>query len=305
MIGTAFGAAQTTPKDEGFTEEVSVGYVLVPVLVRTPNGGYAKNLDKEDFRLLVDGRPAPFESFEARADAPASLLFLQDLSGSMANAGKINLSRDVVRYFLGRGVQGDEFAIAGFAGDQVQMQVPFTADLAVLRQKVSSWEPYGTTALHDALSWIPDFSQTGHNPKRFAILITDGIDNASSLQPARARELVRAAQVPVYVIGLSSGDPYTIGPDGKKPYKYADVLNLLAHETGGRYYSLDNPEGLSAILAAITEDFHHQYVLGFSTGEGKARYRNLRVEVPGRNRSVLFRRGYTGPPPSPPGRSGP
>jgi Ca-activated chloride channel family protein len=185
------------------------------------------------------------------------------------------------------------------------MQVPFTSDLTVLHQKVSSWEPYGTTALHDALTWIPDLSQTGHNPKRFAILITDGIDNASSLQPARARELVRAEQVPVYVIGLSSGDPYTVGPDGKKPYKYADVLNLLAYETGGRYYSVDNPEGLSTVLAAITEDFHHQYVLGFSTGEGKARYRNLRVEVPGRNRSVLFRRGYTGPPPSVPGRSGP
>src|SRR5262249_42443846 len=154
-----------------------------------------------DFKLLVDGRPAPFDSFEARADAPASILFLQDLSGSMANGGKIGLSRDVVRYFLGRGVEGDEFAIAAFAGDEFKVQVPFTSDVAALRQTVSAWEPYGTTALHDALAHIPEVSQSGHKPKRFAILITDGVDNASTLRPEQARDLVRAAQVPVYVIG--------------------------------------------------------------------------------------------------------
>jgi hypothetical protein len=47
----------------------------------------------------------------------------------------------------------------------------------------------------------------------------------------------------------------------------------------------------------MAEDFRHQYVLGFPTGEGKSQYRQLEVKVEGRNRSVLFRRGYQGPPP--------
>src|SRR5947209_20579158 len=77
-------------------EEVAVGYVLVPVIVRSNSGGYANRLDKKDFRLLVDGRPAPVDSFEQRAEAPASIVFLQDLSGSMEAGGKLEASRRAV-----------------------------------------------------------------------------------------------------------------------------------------------------------------------------------------------------------------
>jgi Ca-activated chloride channel homolog len=290
---------QQAPSQEesGFVDQVSVGYVLVPVLVRTPSGGYARNLDEGDFRLLVDGRQIDIDSFEARADAPASVIFLQDLSGSMNIGTKLQESRDAVRYFLDRAVEGDEFAIATFAGEGQKIEVPFTQDRAALRSSVGTWRPWGTTALHNAVSWLPEVSMTGRNPKRFAVVITDGVDNASTFTPTQARQLVRAAQVPVYVLGLESGDPFELNAEGKKVYRNADVLNLLAHETGGRYFSLNKDGDLEKALAQMAEDFRHQYVLGFPTGEGTSRYRQLEVKVEGRNRSVLFRRGYQGPPP--------
>jgi VWFA-related protein len=279
-------------------EEVSVGYVLVPVIVRSNSGGYANRLDKKDFRLLIDGREAPIESFEQRAEAPASLLFLQDLSGSMGTGGKLEESRRVVRFFLDRSLPGDEFALATFGGGSLGVAVPFTSDLPALRSAVDAWRPYGTTALNDAVAGLPEISTTGKKSKRFAILITDGVDNASTLSPEAAREIVRKAELPVYVLGLEAGNPFEIGVDGKKLYRYADVLNLLAHETGGRYYPLSSPDDLGKTLAAIVEDLRHEYVLGFATGDGRSRYHDLRVEVAGKNRSVLFRRGYNGPPPN-------
>jgi VWFA-related protein len=272
--------------------------VLVPVIVRSQSGGYANRLEKKDFRLLVDGTPAPIESFEKRAEAPASILFLQDLSGSMGTGGKLEESRRAVRYFLDRSLPGDEFAIATFAGGSFSLSVPFTAQLDSLRHVVEGFRAYGTTALNDAVAWMPDVSTAGKNPKRFAILITDGVDNASAISPAEAREIVRRAELPVYVLGLEAGSPFALGTDGKKIYRYADVLNLLAHETGGRYYPLSAPGDLGKALAAIVEDLRHEYVLGFATGGGQSRYRDLKVEVAGRNRSVLFRRGYKGPPPN-------
>jgi Ca-activated chloride channel family protein len=166
-----------------------------------------------------------------------------------------------------------------------------------VRDAISRWEPNGVTALHDAVARLPEMSLAGRNPKRFAILVTDGVDNASTITPLEAREIVRAAQLPVYVLGLGSGDPYSLSPGGQKTYRYADVLNLLAYETGGRYYPLAGEEDLRKALAAIAADLRQQYVLGFSTGEGKSRYREIGVDV-GRNRSVLFRRGYKGPPPN-------
>ncbi len=292
------GQGPQEPPPAEFEDQVSVGYVLVPVVVRS-GAGYARNLEQEDFRLLVDGRPVGIESFERRAEAPASLVFLQDLSGSMENAGKIQVSREVVRFFLTTSLPGDEFAIATFASGERQVDVPFTADKGALQEAADAWKPYGTTALHDAVAWLPEISLAGRNPKRFAILITDGVDNASRITPEQAREILRAAQLPVYVLGLSGGDPKELTATGEKLYRYADVLNLLAHSTGGRYYSIDSASELQEALTAIAHDLRHQYVLGFATGEGRSTYRTLRVEVEkGRYRPVLFRRGYKGPPPS-------
>lgn len=285
-----------------FDEQVSVGYVLVPVAVRE-GARYLQSLDQKDFRLLVDGKPAVIDSFERRADAPASLIVLQDLSGSMGTQGRMDLSRKAAQFFLDRANPGDEFAIASFADDGQHVDVPFTRDLGALGEAVATWEAYGKTALHDALVGLPDISLAGRNPKRFAILITDGVDNASVVSPIEAREIVQKAQLPVFVLGLDSGTPFALDETGKKVYRYADVLNLLAEVTGGRYYPITNASELDAALVAIYEEVRHQYVLGFATGDGSDRFRRLEVVVPGRRstRSIEFRRGYTGPPPAPAG----
>jgi len=285
------------PPPASFGEEVAVGYVLVPVVVRS-GAGYVKNLDQADFKVLVDGRPVVVESFEARADAPASVAVFQDLSGSMENGAKLDLGREVVRFFLDKALPGDELAIATFASGETQVDVPFTQNLGTVREAIGLWKAWGTTALHDAVAAMPQLAAEGHNPKRFAILITDGVDNASQISPEKAREIVRQAQLPVYVIGLDSGDPLELTEEGKKLYRYADVLNLLAVTTGGRYYPIANREELGKTLAAILDDLRHQYVLGFPTGDGPSRQHDLKVEVKAGDRTVLFRRGYKGPPPS-------
>ncbi len=107
-------------------------------------------------------------------------------------------------------------------------------------------------------------------------------------------------QLPVYVLGIESGSPYDLDEHGKKLYRNADMLNLLAALSGGRYYPISSPDDMKEACAAVLEDLRHQYVLGFSTGGGgAARFHPLRVEVDGRNRKVVsFRRGYTGPAPS-------
>jgi VWFA-related protein len=300
LVGKPATAMPQEPEIPAFQDEVSVGLVLVPVVVRS-GGGYAKNLDQKDFRLLVEDHPVTIESFERRSDAPASVVVLQDLSGSMATGGHLEASRSVVRFFLDKALPGDEFSIATFAGDQLQVEVPFTAELGAVREAIGRWEAYGTTALHDAVASMPEISVEGRNPKRFAILVTDGVDNASRLTPEQARFVVQQAQLPTYVLGMGSGNPYELSTGGKKIYRYADVLSLLAAVTGGRYYSISSPEDLQTAIAAILDDVRHQYVLGFSTGDGAVKFRQLRVEVNEQvkdQRTIVFRRGYKGTPPA-------
>ncbi|HEY9419815.1 MAG TPA: hypothetical protein VIW92_00225, partial [Thermoanaerobaculia bacterium] len=116
------GLSQEPVPADTFQDEVSVGLVLVPVVVRS-GGGYAKSLDQDDFRLLIEGKPAKIESFERRSDAPASIVVLQDVSGSMEGE-KIRMAREAVGFFLDKALAGDEFAISTFAGEMFQVDVP-------------------------------------------------------------------------------------------------------------------------------------------------------------------------------------
>lgn len=300
----AFGQDAVDPDTPSFSDEVSVAWILVPVIVKGERG-YVNGLDRADFGLEVDGRRTAFPDFEPRGEAPWSIVFLQDLSGSMAVGGRIEASRQAVYYFLDAAKPGDEFALATFAMDSTEVEVPFTENILALQESVAFWDPYGKTALHDAVSLLPQISSDSRNVKRAAIVITDGVDNASTITAAQAREIVRQAELPVYVFGLSSGDAYSKNKDGDEIYRYADVLNLLASMTGGRYYSVSGPDDLKEACAEIANDLRYQYVLGFETAAtGTPGYHRIVVSVKGRKvRQVLARKGYQGLAPETPARA--
>ena len=282
-------------QDAIYQEQVEVEMILVPAIVTTPSGSGLHKLEARDFSLLVDGAPTSVESFEASTDAPVSLIHLQDLSGSMALGYKLAASRDALSCILSQTRPGDEIALASFASGRIRVEVPFTTERLALQDAMAAWRGYGTTALNDAVAWLPDIAIRDHGVKRAALLISDGVDNASVLSPSDARAIVRQAQIPVYVLGLGSGSPFELDREGQKIHRYADVLNLLAHLTGGRYHAITDRQEVAAACGAILDDLRSQYILGFSTGAvgGKA-YRSLKVDVPGRNVKVLHRRGYIG-----------
>ena len=300
LFAGGLSRAQTPPAPEApqarfYDTEQAVGWVMVPVVVRDRDG-YRNDLEAKDFRLFVDDRAVRIESFDTGEEAPVSVVFLQDISGSMATGGKLNASREAIANFLEQVRPGDEFALASFGGGSVGVDVPFTQDVAAAREAMASWEAYGTTALQDAVAWLPDLTMARDSLKRAAILITDGLDNASTIAPETARDLVRRAELPVYVLGLESGSAYRLDSRGKKTYRLADMLNLLAALSGGRYYPVSGPYDLKEACAEVFSDLRHQYVLGFSTtGTGAPKYHKLRVEVAGKGKKVLsFRRGYRG-----------
>lgn len=299
-LGQAPGAAppEAGPpaKELAFGGSVDVRWVLVPVVVRSPKG-WVKGLDANDFTLMVDGRTVSKPSFETGADAPVDLLFLQDLSGSIANGGKIEASRDLMACFLANARPPDRFALVIFDGHGLRVLVPPTSDPEELRRAVAAWQPWGTTALHDAVGRLPELGLEllSGASKKVVVLVTDGVDNASTFTPETARELVRRAEVPVYVLGLGTGSPYVLSPKGGKLFRFADVLNLLAHHTGGRYEPITHVDDVPVACQAVVTDLRHQYVLSFPTrADGKGVYHRIEVKVRGSERRVSHRRGYLG-----------
>ncbi len=285
-----------------FEAETSVAWVLVPVVVRH-QGRYLTKLDRQDFTLKVGGAVVTPDSFDRADDGPVSLIHLQDLSGSMAGGDRLEAGRQVFGFFLDHARPGDEFALATFASGRTLVEVPFTNDLTAHREAVALWRAYGTTALHDAVAWLPEIGLEGRNVRRAALLVTDGADNGSALTPARAREMVRKARLPVYVLALGDDDqraPRVPADTGRDE----GMLRLLAHRTGGRYFAAATTA--DEACRTISDEIRHQYVLGFRIQTDAAQtqiYQPIRVEVRHRKQlDVTHRQGYTGGPPVAPGR---
>jgi VWFA-related protein len=297
--GTVVDPATGKPVQIGAVFDVEL--VMVPVALRGAPPG--ERLPREAFTLKVDGKPHPFESFENDSSAPLSLIFLQDLSGSMAEPDKLEASRQVLDCFLDTAQDNDEQALSTFASGQTQVEVPLTRDLSAIRESMETWEPWGTTGLYDAVAMLPEISLDSSGVKRAAVLVTDGIDNVSEMSPGEAAALVQSAQLPVYVFALPSQEEL---PEDDGIVRYSDLLQQLATATGGQYHALDAPADARRICSIILRELRSQYVLGFSvSGTGPSSYHSLSVEVTGRNKrtSVIHRRGYRGTAPNRPNAS--
>jgi VWFA-related protein len=298
MLASSAASSQDRPVETSpytFGEVYSVEVVMVPVAVRGEAPG--ERLPRDSFSLRVDGRPVEIESFENDSGAPLSLVFMQDLSGSMAETEKMASSRETLDCFLDTARQSDELALATFAGGQTAIDVPLTSDVAAVRESMELWEPYGTTGLYDAVAMLPEISLGSGGAKRAAVLVTDGVDNVSAIGPQQAQKLVQAADLPVYVLALPGRDD--TAPAGS--YRYGDLLRQLAESTGGQYYELADSAEARRTCAAILGELRHQYVLGFSvSGTGPSSYHPIRVELRsgGRRVSLVHRRGYRGTAPS-------
>jgi Ca-activated chloride channel family protein len=262
-----------------FEGEASVQLVLVPVSVARDGKPFV-GLAREAFTLAVDGIRVPIELFENDARTPVSFVLLQDLSGSIANAGRIERARRAAGFFVERARGQDELAIVTFAGGRTSVDVPFTVDREAPRDAIATWEPWGTTALHDAVAWLPEIGLEGRRNRRAAILVTDGADNASNLPAEAARELVRRAQLPVYVLDLGGKRSTAPGPEGEETRRFGHVLRELAEATDGAYFPVESDQDVDRACTTIERDLANHYVLGFETGvRGFETAHSLKVTV--------------------------
>jgi len=286
--------------DQEFIEEVSVNYVLVPVAVRDGDE-FVAELERSDFEILVDGTPVRIESFDNDADAPVSVVLLQDLSGSMHLGDGIARSRELVRCIVGQRSSKDSFALATFAGGRLSVRSLFEANPNKIVDDTRSWRAFGTTALNDAIAWLPDIVLESPSSKRVAVLITDGVDNASALDMQAASNHIEQAELPVFIIGLRSGDPNLLDDSERPAYPRARNLSRLAAQTGGRYYFFDASVQSRDLCNDLRRDLRFHYMLGFATTSSSApRQREIEVRLQrkvGDQVRVVHRVGYHGSPP--------
>lgn len=288
--------AQSVVAPATITESVNVGYVMIPFTVIGEHGKPITDLRDAEVGLMVDGTPVHSDMFEKSENAPVSFTILLDGSGSMALAGKIDSARAAIGALIAHHRPGDDFALYVFAESKAREVVPFTEKPADITRALANVSPYGKTAFFDALATMPERSQLGRNPSRAIILLSDGIDNASSITRGALAQQLQGISVPIYSLGLR--EPVGQQRDATRPREdLSDIglLNEVATLTGGKLYLGNTPQQIAEAVSHIEEDLRAQYLIGFApTGKGGVKYRTITLKLNGRARAVRVRAGYLG-----------
>jgi Ca-activated chloride channel family protein len=289
-------SAQTAP-EQPYNVNISVGYVMVPFVPLDSHGRAVRNIAGRDMQLSVDGRKVKTDLFEKSENAPVSFTILLDGSGSMGLAGKKQAALSAIAGLVNRRIKGDDYALYIFSEGEVREVVPFTTDGGRIYQAAREMQPWGKTAFYDALALMPDKTILGQNGSRAIILLTDALDNASTLTRGQLTAAMYGVDVPVYPLGLRLAmiPRNDVKMENAELLSDAETLQQVAALTGGRFFVGTQASEIAEAISEIENDLRTQYLVGFTpTGRGGVKYRAISLRLPRSVKVVRVRAGYRG-----------
>jgi Ca-activated chloride channel homolog len=286
--------SQGAPLERGaggrYTLTRNVDEVVLNVSVFDQDRHLINDLSKDDFKVWEDGAPQTVTAFQHQ-DVPVSMGILVDNSGSMRDKrAAVNAAAlDLVK----ASNPDDQAFIVNFS-DEAYIDQDFTSSIGQLRDGLSHIDSRGGTALYDAVVASADhLEKDAKRPKQVLIVITDGEDNASSLDLEQTIHKVQDLEGPVvYSVGLLFGSD----TDARESHRAKRALQLLSDETGGLAFFPKSLADVDSIAAEVAMDIRRQYTLGYHSTKPMTQpgYRTLKVEAHGNGHGKLVVRTKSG-----------
>jgi len=233
---------------------VEADLVLVPVTITDPMNRLVTGLDKDNFTVLENKEIQEIRHFSSE-DAPISLGVIFDSSGSMGN--KMDKSREAVVEFFKTANPQDEFFMVTFS-DKPEVLEDFTSSIEDVQGKLITVNSKGRTALLDAIYLGLARMHKAKHERKALLIISDGGDNHSRYTESEIKDLVKEADVQIYGIGLYDQVART-QEERAGPALLAEITDL----TGGRTFTIDNPNELADVATKIGIELRNQYVIGY------------------------------------------
>jgi Ca-activated chloride channel family protein len=252
--------------------KVDVDLVLVPVTITDPMNRLVTGLDKMNFQLFEGNAPQEIRTFSSE-DAPVSLGVIFDSSGSMSS--KMDRAKEAVIEFFKTANPQDEFFMITFS-DEPEEVSDFTSSVDEIQNKLVFEVPRKRTALLDAIYMGVSKMRKAKYAKKALLIISDGGDNHSRYTENEIRSLVKEADVMIYAIGIY--DRYASAIEERLgPQLLSDITEL----TGGRAFTIDNPNDLGDVATKIGVELRNQYVLGYRPNKivRDGKWRKIKVKL--------------------------
>jgi Ca-activated chloride channel family protein len=258
--------------NHGKPMQVDVDLVLVPVTVTDDWNRIVTGLDKENFTVMEGNQPQEVRHFSSE-DAPLSLGVIFDMSGSMSD--KIEKAREAVIEFFKTANPLDEFFMITF-NDRPELRADFTKSVEEIQGKLVYTVPQGSTALLDAIYMGISKMKDARNTKKALLIISDGGDNHSRYTEGEIKSMVKEADVQIYSIGI-----FSLAPPTPEEVSGPGLLTEISSVTGGRLFTINNPNELADVATKIGIELRNQYVLGYrpSNRTKDGRWRKIKVKL--------------------------
>jgi Ca-activated chloride channel family protein len=222
--------------------------------------------------LLAAARPLWIGEAIELPNSGRDLMLAVDISGSMRvedmqvgnrMARRIDAVKQLGSDFMARR-SGDRLGLILF-GSRAYLQSPLSFDIqTVQRFLLESQIGFAgqETAIGDAIGLAVKRLQERPDTNRVLILLTDGQDTASTVDPLEAAQLAGQLGVRIYTIGIGAesltlpgllGSP--LGARTVNPSADLDEQSLIAiaQTTGGQYFRARDPEELASIYQLLQQ----------------------------------------------------
>jgi Ca-activated chloride channel family protein len=255
------------------------GYEQVTVTVTDSSGKYVTGLKDDDFRVVEDGQQRPIGFFRVDRSAPVSIGIIVDCSNSMLS--KMRQARTALTRMVQVLDLRDDIFLESFSNEAELIQ-PFTPVHSQIIDHLGFLHPQQQTALFDAIYMGLFEMRHAQRDKRALIVITDGMDNESTMTSEEVIATARAMKVLIYTIGIGEQGAGFLGSDSEE----VDMATLkaLSEETGARAFNLHvvgDGVDLARDCEAISNELTQQYTLAYlSPDPARPGYRSLRVDIP-------------------------
>lgn len=275
--------------------KLATDLVSLKVTVTDKKGWAVSQLNKEDFKVCEDGVENQI-TFFSEEESPTSWGLVLDYSSSMSG-----MMQDVYRaaiHVIDESNKQDEVFIVAF-NSQTETICNFTSDKHTLENSVFNLSSGGSTSLYDAVAFALEQIQKGKYKKKVLVVVTDGVDNSSSLNFHDLIKLVEEKDVLIYTVGMV--EPMRTGRINMETINARNKLEKLAEVTGAFANFPTNAEQCLESMKKIVHQVSHQYSLAYypSNTNRDGKWRKIQVIIERKKNqpkySVQTRAGYYSP----------
>lgn len=196
-----------------------------------------------------------------------------DASGSMGAEdfrpnNRFTVAKKLIGEFIARR-ENDRIGVVTF-GARAATRVPVTFDHRIAEQVLSRAEigEHGDgTAIGHAIATSVNRLRSSKAESKVIILLTDGVNNSGSIEPATAAEIAAKSGIRVYTIGVGSRGAVPIPVRVQNPvtgqvevvYRLMradlddEMLGRIAQLTGGSYFRATDEKALVEVFARIDQ----------------------------------------------------